>query len=226
MAPPRRAPEPGAIDPDQDYEYEEEDVPKRSTADAMRDMFDGAPSVPNNAALHDLEEEEEEDGYVAWNYPQAVQATTHDWTPAGDEDDDTNPWAGYDAPRWEPPTRVNIKGGEKWICPEHGPTCNPGICKARARLEAQRRIQKEIEEREEAKRKGLEKKRRAAEKRARKLAEEEGREVSHDLPPHFPSHRYRGAGGSDSDSDSEDSSGTLTGLKEVTRLNSLYRFAR
>ncbi|KAF8504915.1 hypothetical protein F5888DRAFT_1659857 [Russula emetica] len=44
---PRRAPEPkGAVDPDQNYEYEEEDVPKRSTADAMKAIFDGAPGVP------------------------------------------------------------------------------------------------------------------------------------------------------------------------------------
>ncbi len=44
-APPRRAPEPpGAIDPDREYEYEEEDAPKRSTADAMRDVFLGGSS--------------------------------------------------------------------------------------------------------------------------------------------------------------------------------------
>jgi hypothetical protein len=217
MAPPRRAPEPeGAIDPDRNYDYEEEDVPKRSTADAMKHIFDGAPrvaaSVGNDAGLHDLEEEEEDD-YLAWNYPEAVRTTTRDWTPAGDEDEDgpENPWDGYGAPRWEPPTRVNIKGGERWICPEHGPTCNPGICKERARVEAERRRDKEHEERLEAKRKREEKWKKTAEKKERKKAQDEGREVSHGLPPHFV--RYRGAGGSGSDSDSiSQLSGALMGI--------------
>jgi hypothetical protein len=220
MAPPR-APEPEG----RDYEYEEEDVPKRSTADAMRDIFDGAPrmaaSVGNNAGLHDLDEEE--DDYLAWNYPQAVRTTTRDWTPAGgedededeDEDDPDDPWKGYDAPRWELPTRVNIKGGERWECPEHGPTCNPGICKERARVEAERRRDKEHEERLEAKRKREEKWKKAAEKKKRK-AQAEGREVSHDPPPHSASPRYRGAGGSDSDSDSSSElSGALMGIERT-----------
>lgn len=210
-APPRRAPEPGAIDPDQDYEYEEEDIPKRSTADAMKDVFDGAPgvaaSVGNGAGLHDLEEEEEEEehNYVAWNYPQVVR------------DDIEDPWDGYGAARWEGPTKVNIKGGEKWICPEHGPTCNPGVCTARARVEAERRRAKEHEERLEAKRKREEKWKKAAEKSERKLAQAEGREVSHDLPPHFASHRYRGAGGSGSDSSSQ-LSGALMGIERTNQL--------
>jgi hypothetical protein len=226
-AAPRRAPEPGAIDPDQDYEYEEEDVPKRSMADAMKDIFDGAPgvaaSVGNHVGLHDLEEEEEEeDEYLAWNYPQAVRTNTRDWTPAGaeDEGDVEDPWDGYGAARWEGPTKVNIKGGEKWICPEHGPTCNPGVCKARGRVEAERRWAKEHEERLEEKSKREEKWKKAAEKRERKLAQAEGREVSHDLPPHFASHRYRGAGGSGSDSASEDSqsSGALMGIERTNQL--------
>jgi hypothetical protein len=222
MAPRRRAPEPeGAIDPDPDYEYEEEDIPKRSTADAMRDMFDSAPrvatSVGNDTGLHDLEVEEE-DNYVARNYPQTVQTTTRDWTPAGgeDEDDNENPWDGYDAPRWEPPTRFNIKGGEKWICPEHGPTCSPGICKARGHLEYMRREDKVHEERQEATRKRREKWKKEAERRERKKAEAEGREVSHDLPPHLTGHRYKGPGGSSSDSDGDDSSsGALMGIERT-----------
>jgi hypothetical protein len=184
----------------------------------MKDIFDDAPkvapSVGNVAGLHDLEEEEEDD-YLAWNYPQAVglRTTTRDWTPDGGdaEVEIENPWDGYDAPRWERPTKVNIKGGEEWICPQHGSTCNPGICKARARVEAMRRWAKEHEERQEAKRKRQEKWRKAAEKKERKLAEAEGREVSHDLPPHFPSHRYRGAGGISSDSD-DNGSGAFMGI--------------
>ena len=177
----------------------------------MRDMFDGAPgvaaSVGNNAGLHDLEEEDE-DEYLAWNYPQAVRTTTRDWTPANGEDavDAENPWDGYDEPRLqEPPTKVNITGGEEWKCPLHGPTCNPGICTERARVEALRRKEKRHEEIQETKRKNAERREKNAEKKNRKLAQ--GREVSYDLPPHRA--RNRGAGGSGSDS--EDSMSQLSG---------------
>jgi hypothetical protein len=150
-----------------------------------------ATSVGNDTGLHDLEEEEE-DNYVARNYPQTVQTTARDWTPVGgedeDEDDIENPWDRYDAPRWEPLVRFNTKDMEKWICPEHGPTCSPGICTVRARVEAMRRRVKEHEERREARRKRQEKWKKAEERRERKKAEAEGREVSHDLPPHFASH--------------------------------------
>ena len=140
----------GAVEPDQGYEYEEEDVPKRSTADAMRAIFDGAPgvatSVGDDAGLHDLEEEEEDE----------------------DEDDVENPWDKYDEPRWEPATKVNIiKGVETWMCPEHGSTYSPGICNSRAHVEAKRRKEKEREERQEAKKRRKEK---AAEKREGKKA--------------------------------------------------------
>ncbi len=177
-------------------------MPKRSTADAMTAIFDVAPraaaSVGNNAGLPDVEEEE--DGYVEWNYPQVVPTNARD---GGEEGDDIeNPWYGYDARRWEPPTKVNIKGGEEWMCPEHGATCNPGICKVRGDVESRRRREKEHEERLEAIKKGKERRRRAEEKRERKLDREEGREVSHDLPPNFRSYRYKGAGGSGSGSDS------------------------
>jgi hypothetical protein len=163
----------------------------------MKAIFDGAPGVASG--LHDLEEEEEEAvNYVAWNYPQAV-GLRRDWTPAGgDELESENPWEGYDAPRWEAPTKVNIKGGEEWICPEHGSTCNPGICKACARVEAMRRWAKEHEKREEAKAKRKEKAEKAREKKDRK----------------FASYRYRGAGGSGSDREDSGSqpSGALMGI--------------
>jgi len=54
---------------------------------------------------------------------------------------------------WEPPTKVNIKGREKLVCSKLGLTCNPGICKERARIEFKRRKEKETEERLEVKRK-------------------------------------------------------------------------
>jgi hypothetical protein len=184
----------------------------------MRDIFDGAPPVGapvgDDVDLQGLEEEEED-----WNHPQAVHTTTRDWTPAGGEDeyDAENPWHGYDAPRWEPPTKVNIKGGEKWVCSKHGPTCNPGICKERAHIEFERRKEKETEERLEAKRKREEKWKKNAEKKERRLAQAEGREVSHDLPPHFS--RYKGAGGSGSDSEGS-GSGALIGIERTsTRLD-------
>jgi hypothetical protein len=119
----------------------------------------------------------------------------------------------------EDPTKINIKGGEEWSCPEHGPMCNPGICKLRARLESERRRQKEVKDREEAKKKRLEKWKKQAEKKERKLARAEGREVSsYDPPPHLASYRYRGAGsgsgsgsGSESEDDGSKDSGSLAG---------------
>ena len=188
----------------------------------MRAIFDGAPGVAvNNAGLRDLEEEEEEEDYVAWNYPQAVGTTARDWAAGGDgddEDDDEDneakdPWEGYDAPRWERPTRIPIKGGEEWICPDHGATCNPGICKARALVEFERRKEKERDEWAEAKRRRLEK----WKKREAKKAKAEGRELSLDQP-HLAAHRYRGAGGSGSDSEDSrsQSSGALKGIERIT----------
>ncbi len=212
-APPRLAPEaPGAIDPDREYEYEEEDVPRRTTADAMRAIAPWATTDGNNAGLHDVEEEE--DDYVSWNYPEM---TRNNSIPAGSEEEENiaDPWIDYDAPRWEPPTRVPITAGERWICPDHGPTCNPGICKERARVEAERRREKEHEERQEAKRQRQEKWKKKKEKDERRQALAEGREPSHDLPPHFVPYRYQGAGGgdrsSDASSESEDDSPQRSG---------------
>ena len=179
---PHRASQPdGAIDPDDDYEYEEEDLPKRSTVDAMNAIFDSAPGVAANDA--GLQEEEEEDEYLTYNYLQATRTANRDRTPAGgaDDGDAENPWKGYDVPRQEPPTRFNIRGGEKWICPYHGPTCRPGICEARADVEGERRREKVRNEREEARRKGKEmreKRKKAADRKARKLAQAQDREVS------------------------------------------------
>ena len=213
-APPRRAQEPeGAIDPVQDYEYDEEDIPKHSTADAMKAIFDNVPNL------------DEGDRYLEWNYPQAVH--TRGWTPAGDEVevevkvevDTGNPWDEYDVPRWdEPPTKVIIKDGKEWNCPVHGPTCKPGICEARAHVEFIRRKQKKHEELQEAKRKRQEKWKREDERRKRRQAQAEGSEVSPHDTPHF-AHRYRGAGGNGSDS--EDSSSPSGALTEIERINTL-----
>ena len=194
----------------------------------MKAIFDGAPRVAapvrNDAGLRDLKEEEEED-YIAWNYPQVTRTAARDWnadSEDGDEDEDEADilWDNYDAPRWEPPTKVIIKGGEEWICPEHGSICKPGICKARARFEAERRREKERDERLEAKRRRQEKWKKAAEKKARKIAQAEGREVSRDLPSHVAAYRYREAGGSSSDSEYSSSqlSGALMGI-EIERTN-------
>lgn len=81
-----------------------------------------------------------------------------------------NPWNGYAAPRQDPPTRVRRIGEERWFCPQHGPMCNPGICKARAHVERDERWKKEREEREEARR-------RWNERRGRRGRRPEGREV-------------------------------------------------
>lgn len=195
MAPPPRIPGPeDGIDPDQDHEYDDEDMPRPSRADAMKDLFDTTPkaaSVGDNTDtdLHDAEH------YVAWTYPEAVSATARDRS--GEAAVNTvNHWDGYGAPRLEPPIKINIKDGEKWICPEHGAECGPGICRVRGRFESDRRRQKEHEERQEAKRLRMEK----AEKRRLKA---ESRGLSGDRPLQ----RYRGAGGrSGSDGDRGSSS--------------------
>lgn len=172
-APDRYVPDPeGPVDPNQDYEYDDDNRPKRSIVAAMKEAFDG-----------DSDDE-----------------LTHDWgRDPGEVVDDRNPWNGYDAPRWEPPTKINRKGGEEWKCPDHGPLCNPGICKERARVERERREQKWREERQEAKRKREEKWEREKMKKENKAARDEGRELPHDLPPHV-------ARGSDSDSDGDSGS--------------------
>jgi hypothetical protein len=175
-APPRYVPNPeGPVDPDQDYDYDDDNKPKRSIADAMKEAFDG--------------DSDPED----WPHDTRVVV-----------DADRDPWNGYDAPKWEPPTKINIKGGEKWQCPDHGPLCNPGICKARAGVELERRRQKEHEERQEAKRRREEKWDRERKKKENREARAAGRELPHDLPPHL-------AGGSESDSDSSSSDLDSTG---------------
>ena len=159
--PRRGAPDPeGPIDPDQDYEYQDDDKPKRSISVAMKDVFDGAEN--------------------AEDLPPATWGLDHGIEP----NDDPEPWIGYDAPKWEAPTKINRKGPEReeWQCPDHGPMCNPGICKERARIERERRQLKEHEDRMEKKRARIEKQEKRKLREAEKLAKaEEG----YDQPLHF-----------------------------------------
>lgn len=157
----RRPPDPeGPIDPDQDYEYQDDDRPKRSVSVAMKDVFDGAENADDLPP-------------ATWGIDNGIELK-----------DDPEPWIGYDAPKWEAPTKINRKGPdrEEWQCPDHGPMCNPGICKERARVERERRQLKEHEDRMEKKRVRIEKQEKRKLREAEKLARaEEG----YDQPPHF-----------------------------------------
>lgn len=190
------------VDPQRDYEYYEEDTPRRTTAAAMTDLFDSAPSatlIRNNARLHDVEEDEDSD--------------------EDSNEDVHSPWNGYDAPRWEPPTKINIKieDGEVWECPQHGPLCNPGICEERAKVERDRRKQKERDDRAEAKRIRLEKWEKKKLKKEQELAELEGREVPIELPPHLVGiGPWRGESYDSSDRESE-------GEDDLHFINSIVR---
>lgn len=183
--PPRYVPDPqGPVDPDQVYEYDDDNRPKRSVADAMKEAFDG-----------------DSDGDLAQDWPRDTRVVG----------DDGDPWNGYDAPKWEPPTKINTKGGEKWECPVHGPLCNPGICKARAKVELERRREKEQEERREAKRRREEKWERERKKKENREARAAGRELPHDLPPHLAGGSESGSGsGSSSGDETEGNSGALS----------------
>jgi len=196
--PSRRVPEPqGAIDPYQDYDYDEDDVPKRSMADAMKDVFGVA--------------------------PKPVQVTRQAPPVNGEGVGRAeNLWKGYAVARKDAPTKVNIKaGGERWECPQHGPLCNPGICNARYSVECERRFAEERAEREEETRKRKERWKRKERKEARKKRAEEG-----GLEDSLDGSSDRGSGsrsnGSSSsstngDSDSDGSSGTEGDAPRIRR---------
>ena len=90
------------------------------------------------------------------------------------------PWDGYDAARADPPIRVKKRGDEEWICPVHGPTCTPKICKALGRVEIDERRKKEQEERDEKRKIRREKNERKAQRKPQKAADVVEGDVSRD----------------------------------------------
>jgi hypothetical protein len=129
-----------------------------------------------------------------------------------------NPWDGYDAFRPDPPTRVKKRGDDEWICPQHGPMCNPGICKALARVERDERWRKEREEREEATRKRKEAREMRARRRGTKLTRADGRGVPRsDRPRRLANGPRRGA--SSSGSETEGDGGHDQGAILIERAN-------
>jgi len=159
----------------QAYDYRDEAAPMSSTAMALADHFGSAPgaaSVTNVGIPSGTDE-----GTEVHGADPARDPTRADGEAAVVE----KPWDGYDAARSDPPTRVKKRGDEEWICPVHGPTCTPRICKELGRLESAERWKKEREERQEKRRKWQEKKERRAQRRAQKAADVvEGDNVSCD----------------------------------------------
>ena len=121
--------------------------------------------------------------YDPWNPPADAPAPASDQSEEGDV---TPPWEDYAQPRQEPPTRVKKKG--KWTCPQHGPLCNPGICKERARVERDERMRNEREKWEEEKKQREFRRAKEQQKRERKNAGAMGegeRESGRERPPHL-----------------------------------------
>ncbi|KAH9018786.1 hypothetical protein EDB83DRAFT_2570317 [Lactarius deliciosus] len=199
-----------SIEPQRAYDYyNEDDQPRDSTAAAMSDLFDGysfpkAAFGPSGARPLGLEDPDNSPLIL----PADVAAPTSGQSRAGGA---VNLWEGYDAPRLEPPTRVQKKG--EWTCPKHGSLCSPGICKERARVERDRRMRDEREKWEEER--TLREVRRAEEelKRERKRAKATGEGVD-ELPPHLrentSSSSSSSSSGSDSDTSHDEGTASLT----------------
>jgi len=152
QVPSRRGPRTDALVRAQAGDYTEGDEPRRSTAEALADMFDNAPSAAS---------------VRGGGRPCCVDegANTDRAISVGDQSRaycemaiKESTWVGYDAPRSDPQIGVKKIGEEEWICPELGPTCTPGICEARRLVERDERWKKEQEARQEAKRKRQEEK--------------------------------------------------------------------
>ena len=146
QVPPRRGPRTDALVRGQTYDYTEGDEPRPSTAEALADIFDNAPSaasVRSGGRPCCVDEGADTDTAIPVHdqsradYEVAIKEST---------------WDGYDAPRPDP-REVKKRGEEEWICPEHGSTCAPGICEARGLVERDERWKKEREVRQEARRK-------------------------------------------------------------------------
>ncbi|KAH8984209.1 hypothetical protein EDB86DRAFT_164127 [Lactarius hatsudake] len=189
-----------SIEPQRVYDYyNEDDQPRDSTAAAMSDLFDGYsfPDAFGSSGARPLGLEDP--GNSPLILPADVAAPASGQSPAGGA---VNLWEGYDAPRLEPPTKVQKKG--EWTCPQHGSLCSPGICKERARVECDRRMRDEREKWEEER--TLREVRRAEEqlKRERKRAKATGEGVD-ELPPHLRGNTSSSSSSSSSGSGSDTS---------------------
>ena len=140
-----------------------------------------------------------------WNPPADAPAPASYQSEVGDV---TPPWDDYAKPWQEPPTRVKKKG--EWTCPQHGPLCNPGICKERARVERDERMRNEREKWEEEKRQREARRARDQLKRERKKAEAmgEGESEWRERPPLLRGN-VSGSSSSGSDNDISHNQGTV-----------------
>ncbi|KAH9018392.1 hypothetical protein EDB85DRAFT_617998 [Lactarius pseudohatsudake] len=138
----------GPIEPPRAYDYNEEDQPRHSTVAAMSDIFEDSlapiatPVRGGRGGTKPLGIDDPD--YDPWN-PEAA-APADDQSQVGDAE---TVWDDYAKPQQELPTKVKKKG--TWDCPQHGPLCNPGICKERARVERDERIREENEKRDREK---------------------------------------------------------------------------
>jgi hypothetical protein len=168
QVPSRRGPRTDALVLAQAYDYVEGDEPRRSTAEALADIFDNAPSaasVRNGGRPCGVDEGADTDRAIPVRDQSRAdcEATTKEST-----------WDGYDAPRSDPHITMKKRGGEEWIYPEHGPTCSPEICEARGQLERDERWKKEQEASQEARRKRQEEREKRARKNVQRAADKAG----------------------------------------------------
>jgi len=130
----------------------------------LADLFDTVPravSVRSVGRPSGIDEGADTHGTAI---PAGDQAFT-----GGEAETEENLWGDYYMPRMDPLTSAKKRGEEVWICPEHGPTCTPGICMARGHVESEDRWRKEKEARQKARTKRQEEKER---RRARRRAQE------------------------------------------------------
>ena len=196
-APARRQPfDPdGPIEPSKAYEYNEEDQPRHSTVAAMTDIFEDdyvppAPSIRIGGGGTRPPGIDDPD-YDPWNPPADDAPLANDQPDVGDAEP---AWKDYDARRQGSPTRRQKRG--KWVCPEHGPLCKPGICQEHARVERKKRLAEEQEKRKKEKLEREAKRAKALEKKEKKMAEARAE-------------GSRSGGSSGSDSDTSRGEGTV-----------------
>ena len=197
------------MEPSREYEYNEEDQPRHSTVAAMSDIFEGdhppAPPSVRSGRGETRPPGLDDPDYDQWNPPVEAAGPAIEQPEAGDP---TKPWAGYDAPRLEPPTKVQKKG--EWTCPQHGPLCKPGICKERARVERDERMRIEREGWEELR---IQREARRAKNKKKEEKREKDAEAMGLGGRDRPSHLRRGSASSKmskSDSDTSRDGGTVS----------------